>query len=355
MNLPAKVSAPSLLMDPTSFDHMQRVGKMLALSPLFPDHLRKGSQETAIANGVLIMNMAARLNEDPLTVAQNIYFVSGKPGWSASYMIGKANQHGVFKNPISWEVEGKGGELSVTAFAELAATGKRVQVTCDMAMAKAEGWTKNSKYQSMPEQMLRYRSATFLIRLYCPEVMVGVPSQVEIELGMKDVTPDDYAAMHAQDRKPESQAEPEDAEVVPADEEEPEDDEGQAELEALRADFERQTGEKPDGRWGTDRLKEEVAKAQAAKAEDPTPAKEEPAEGFVPKAVSAPSGGNAPDPEQFRGLLNMIKRDLMDAGSVADVVDLYSAQLDQMKTVAPEMFAELEEEFEAYRAQERAD
>ena len=192
MNLPVKTTS-SLLMDPESFNHMQRVGSMLALSPLFPEHLRKGSKDIAIANGVLVMNMAARLNEDPLTVAQNIYFVSGKPGWSSSYMIGKANQHGVFKNPISWEIKGKGESLSVTAFGELSSTGKRVEVTCDMAMAKAEGWTKNSKYQSMPEQMLRYRSATFLIRLYCPEVMVGVPAQVEIELGMKDVTPDDYA------------------------------------------------------------------------------------------------------------------------------------------------------------------
>ncbi len=84
MNLPIKTNAPSLLMDPERFNHMQRVGAMLALSPLFPDPLRKGSKETAIANGVLVMNMAARLDEDPLAVAQNIYFVSGKPGWSSS-------------------------------------------------------------------------------------------------------------------------------------------------------------------------------------------------------------------------------------------------------------------------------
>ena len=119
-------------MDMEAFNHMQRVAKILAMSPLFPDHLRKGSQETAIANGVLVMNMATRLNEDPLTVAQNIYFVGGKPGWSASYMISKANQHGVFKNPIDWDIKGKGDELAVTAFGELATTGKRVQVTCDM-------------------------------------------------------------------------------------------------------------------------------------------------------------------------------------------------------------------------------
>jgi len=217
MSLPAQSASMPLLMDPDAFEHMQRVGGMLALSPLFPEHLRKGSKETAIANGVLVMNMASRLNEDPLTVAQNIYFVGGKPGWSSSYMIGKANQHGVFKNPISWDLKGSGDNLSVTAFAELASTGKKVTATCDMAMAKAESWTKNPKYRSMPEQMLRYRSATFLIRLYCPEVMVGVPAQVEVELDMKDVTPADALDKY-QTRQP---AEPvAEAEVVPETEEE---------------------------------------------------------------------------------------------------------------------------------------
>lgn len=188
----ATTTVANPLMDPVMFEHMARVGKMMAVSPLFPDHLRKGNKESAIANGVLVMNMALRLNEDPLTVAQNIYFVSGKPGWSASYMIAKANQFGVFKDPIDWRITGAGDELAVTAQAELAATGKKVHATCTMAMAKREGWTKNSKYQSMPEQMLRYRSATFLIRLYCPQVMVGVPSQIEIETGgATDLTPMD--------------------------------------------------------------------------------------------------------------------------------------------------------------------
>lgn len=181
----------SFLLDPVKFDHLQRVRAMLANSSLFPEHLRKGGEKQAIANAVLVLDMANRLNEHILAVAQNIYFVSGKPGWNTSYMISKANQHGVFRDPINWDIAGKGDDLSVTAFAILRNTGSRVQVTCDMNMAKAEGWTKNPKYKTMPEQMLRYRSAAFLIRLYCPEVMVGVPMQVENELAtMRDVSPE---------------------------------------------------------------------------------------------------------------------------------------------------------------------
>ncbi|MEL6411690.1 MAG: hypothetical protein AAFQ38_14935 [Pseudomonadota bacterium] len=213
--LPVITSTP--LMDPNAFSHMQRVAQILALSPLFPEHLRKGTKEAAIANGVLVMNMAMRLNEDPLTVAQNIYFVGGKPGWSASYMISKANQHGVFKDPIDWAVKGKGTDnLSVTAFAILSSTGKKVEVTCDMKMAEAEGWTKNAKYKSMPEQMLRYRSATFLIRLYCPEVMVGVPATIELEAGaMKDVTPAEQADIIQSEATERQSADIEDSDDAP--------------------------------------------------------------------------------------------------------------------------------------------
>ena len=312
MNVPAKTYAPSLLMDPDSFNHMQRVGSMLALSPLFPDHLRKGSKETAIANGVLVMNMAARLNEDPLTVAQNIYFVSGKPGWSSSYMIGKANQHGVFENPISWDITGKGETLSVTAFAELASTGKRVEATCDMAMAKAEGWTKNSKYQSMPEQMLRYRSATFLIRLYCPEVMVGVPAQIEIEMGMKDVTPADFAET-VSSRVNSDSSEPEDAVFVE---------------ETVKEEEPKEPQTKP--------------KQKAEETSKPV-AKKEPAK-TVEKATE-----KQPDPEQFRGLFDMIRGDLQDAPSVDEVLELYAPQIEQMKEAAPALHAELEEEIKEHR------
>lgn len=300
MNAIVKSSSPSLLMDPTSFDHMQRVGGMLAMSALFPEHLRKGSKEAAIANGVLVMNMAARLNEDPLTVAQNIYFVSGKPGWSSSYMIGKANQHGVFKNPISWEIKGKGDSLSVTAFGELSTTGQRVEATCDMAMARAEGWTSNKKYQSMPEQMLRYRSATFLIRLYCPEVMVGVPAQVEVELGMKDVTPADYADS--------TTTRYEDTAV----EEAPE--------TAVEAEI---VDEKP--------------KVKKAAEEKPEPQET--------NAKAEAESEDEVDREQLQNLANSIMTDIEDAPSSDAVRDFYAEQLETLKQQAPDIHQQVEDEF----------
>lgn len=231
------------LLDPVAFEHMQRVGNLLAASPMFPVHLRpQGDKTAALANAVLVLNLADRLGEDVMAVAQSVYFVGGKPGWSAPYVIGKANQSGVFKGRIRWRVEGEGDSLKVTAYATLADTGEEVSDYASMEMAKAEGWTKNPKYRSMPERMLRYRSAVFLVRTVCPEVLMGMGIQEELEdvraAEARDVTPPEAQERAAEPEKakpaPAARKEPdpvEDAEVVdekekaaPKAEEKPKDD-----------------------------------------------------------------------------------------------------------------------------------
>jgi hypothetical protein len=50
-------------------------------------------------------------------------------------------------------------------------------------MAKAEGWLtkQGSKWQTMPELMLRYRAAAFFGRLYAPDIMMGMHAVEEIQ------------------------------------------------------------------------------------------------------------------------------------------------------------------------------
>ena len=49
-----------------------------------------------------------------------------------------------------------------------------------MRMARQEGWTKNSKYSSMPELMLKNRAATFFGRQYIPDLLLGVQTSEEV-------------------------------------------------------------------------------------------------------------------------------------------------------------------------------
>ncbi len=160
---------------------MKDKARLFAMSPLIPESLRGNNYDVAVANCLIALELASVMNEAPLVVMQNIHIVKGKAGFAAQYMIARANSSGVFKGRIGWRIKGQGESLSVTAYATLADTGEEVSFTADMAMAKAEGWTSNPKYRTMPELMLRYRSATFLVRLYAPDVMLGYHTSEEYE------------------------------------------------------------------------------------------------------------------------------------------------------------------------------
>ena len=163
------------------FALMQRKAQLFAASPLIPDALRAGGPQQALANCYIGLTMAQAMGENPLTVLQNIHIVKGKAGFSAQFMIARANASGVFSGRINWRMTGAGDTLCAEAFATLAETGEEVSFPVDMAMAKAEGWTSNPKYKSVPHLMLRYRSATFLVRLYAPDVMFGYQTAEEVQ------------------------------------------------------------------------------------------------------------------------------------------------------------------------------
>jgi hypothetical protein len=144
--------------------------------------LRQGGPEQAMANCYIALKMARTMGEDPLVVLQNIHVVNGKAGFASQYMIARANSSGVFKGRINWRVDrADPNNMRVTAYAALADTGEIVEFTADMEMARAEQWTKNPKYKTMPEVMLRYRSAAFLVRFYAPDVMLGYHTADEAE------------------------------------------------------------------------------------------------------------------------------------------------------------------------------
>lgn len=180
---PVSDAQPPALYNPEAdrFALMQRKAQLFANSPLIPEALRQGGPQQALANCYIGLTMAEAMQENPLTVLQNIHIVKGKAGFSAQFMIARANASGVFKGRINWRMTGQGDSLSAEAFATLAETGEEVSFAVDMAMAKAEGWLSNPKYKSVPHLMLRYRSATFLVRLYAPDVMFGYQTAEEVE------------------------------------------------------------------------------------------------------------------------------------------------------------------------------
>lgn len=160
-----------------TFDHAQRVAKMLASSSLIPKEYQNNIQNTMIA-----LEMANRIGASPLQVMQNLYIVHGKPGWSSSFIIAALNASKKF-SPVRFEMGGEGDEYGCYAWAYDANNNEKlIGPKITMKMAKAEGWVdKNgSKWKTMPELMLRYRAAAFFGRLYAPEILMGMQTMEEV-------------------------------------------------------------------------------------------------------------------------------------------------------------------------------
>jgi hypothetical protein len=164
--------------DSASFEHAQRVAKMLSSSNLIPKEYQGNIQNTMIA-----LEMANRIGATPLMVMQNLYIIHGKPSWSSSFIIAAINACKKF-SPLRFSVSGEGDGLGCFAWAyDIETKDKLEGPAITIGMAKKEGWfTKTgSKWQTMPELMLRYRSAAFFGRLYAPEILMGMHTTEEIQ------------------------------------------------------------------------------------------------------------------------------------------------------------------------------
>ena len=158
------------------FENAQRIGRALASSALVPKEYQ-GQQ--GLANVLVAMEIANRMNLSPLQVIQNLFIIHGRPSWSSQFIIAMINGCGRFA-PLDYNITGEGDTLSCFAYATELATGKELRgPVVTMAMAKREGWaTKSgSKWQTMPDLMIRYRAAAFWGRLYVPEFLVGMKTQ----------------------------------------------------------------------------------------------------------------------------------------------------------------------------------
>lgn len=223
------------LLNLEAFELSQRVAKMLSSSTLVPEQYRSvikvkaGKDQSGqwmyrdeenpngLSNCIIALNMANRMGADPLMIMQNLYLIEGRPSWSSQFIMASINSCGRF-SALRFDLEDLGEKeveyqetvwsnrqkqtvtkkikiqnFACTAWAIERETGERLnssKITIEMAVK--EGWfQKNgSKWQTMPEQMLRYRAASFFGRVYAPELLMGLKSAEEEQDQIIDVTPD---------------------------------------------------------------------------------------------------------------------------------------------------------------------
>lgn len=206
--------------DLASFEFLQRAAKLFSSSSMVPTAYQAvvtkgyGDKQTtevnhsALSNCVVALDMAQRMNANPLMIMQNLHIIEGRPSWSSQFIIAAINGCGKF-SPLRFDVEWL-DEMDATystfewvnrqkverkhtiriknarcvAWVLEKATGERLEsAPVTMEMAVAEGWygKNGSKWRSMPDLMLRYRSAAFFGRIYAPELLMGLPAAEELQ------------------------------------------------------------------------------------------------------------------------------------------------------------------------------
>lgn len=159
------------------FEVMQRMAKMYTTSTIVPLNYQGDAN---IGNCIIALDMAVRMNANPLMVMQNLSIVHGQPSFSSKFLIATINASKRF-SPLRYEFKGEVGtpEYGCRCVAyeasDIAHDEPLYGTWITLQMAKDEGWsTKNgSKWRTMPEQMLKYRAAAFWQRSYCPEISMG--------------------------------------------------------------------------------------------------------------------------------------------------------------------------------------
>lgn len=159
------------------FNQLLRAANMLSQTSIIPATYQGKPQDCFVA-----LEMATRMGVSPLVVMQNMYVVKGKPAWAGQACTMFINSCGKFTG-VKHVYTGEKGTDSRGCYVTATRISDGVQVNgveVTLAMAKAEGWTANTKWRTMPELMLAYRASAFFARVHCPEALMGVQLADEI-------------------------------------------------------------------------------------------------------------------------------------------------------------------------------
>ena len=158
-----------------SFESAQRIAASLADSALVPNAYR-GQQ--GLPNCIVAIEIANRMGMSPFQVMQNLNVIHGRPSWSSQFIIGLIQGCGRFDGFTYNETAD-----SCQCFAVLKTSGEQVSgPKITLEMARKEGWTKNTKWSTMPQTMLRYRAASAFGRFHIPDLILGIQSVEENEV-----------------------------------------------------------------------------------------------------------------------------------------------------------------------------
>lgn len=195
-------SPVAFIMDTARFEHTQRISTLMAACAFMPDHLVK-DKNAAVANCTLVLSQALRWQMDPFAIAPETYVVGGKLSYQGKLIAAVVNARAKLSRSLDAVYSnGKGDALAAVVYGSREPIPKEAKehlvkyVNEDdmnavtelkfmgiMAIRVSVGQckTSNKMWTADPQQKLFYTGATKWARRFCPELMLGVITDEDIE------------------------------------------------------------------------------------------------------------------------------------------------------------------------------
>lgn len=165
--------------DVNTFEASQRMAKLLAVSNIAPQSYRGN-----VADCVIAIDIANRMGVSPLTVMQNSQIVYGNFSWKGTACKAMIDGCGKYKKTRYVEIGERGKDTWGFYLEAIDKDGEIIKgIPVTIKMAKDEKWyDKNgSKWQTMPELMMKYRASAFFMRTECASLSMGFLTAEENE------------------------------------------------------------------------------------------------------------------------------------------------------------------------------
>lgn len=162
----------------SNFRDNWEIAEKLCKSSIIPKEFQNKPE-----NVLLCLGMSQKMGLDVITVMNNLQLVMGKQEWKGSFIPVLIERTGKYTD-LEFNFVGKENMDDWGCYLEATRTrdGKRIKgTTITISMVKAEGWyNKNSKWKTMPQQMLIYRASSFFARAYCAAALNGISTEGEV-------------------------------------------------------------------------------------------------------------------------------------------------------------------------------
>ena len=174
---------PSIMLNVELMGDVYKIARLFAASSLVPECYRGGEKSVGLANCFAALSMGFELGITPMQALSHIVVVNGRPAIDGQLAISLANRRASIIGGIRYEEGGKEDQQYCTAWTQDKETLERKEYTITIADAKKAGWfaKSHSHWNKDPRLMLRYRAASYLVRTYYPDAVMGLHTIEELQ------------------------------------------------------------------------------------------------------------------------------------------------------------------------------